>query len=186
MVRADRMEVRSSFQQRGAERVKGLERVFVSHCEGARHRSFSDLSWGRQYILGGAVPAAAAMKTSVKAFNSNFNKIMWKFGLCFRGSKQLSQILAMNFGSFTTRGHSPITWTFTPHSYRSLIDCISHHPLHQHSCSQWSRLHLFSISQSPSPNHTHTHTLHKPWTFSHSLPSTVSPATYQAFPSIPS
>ncbi len=48
----------------------------------------------------------------------------------------LSQILAMNFGSFTTRGHSPITWTFTPHSYRSLIDCISHHPLHQHSCSQ--------------------------------------------------
>ncbi len=68
----------------------------------------------------------------------------------------VSQILVMNFGSFTTRGHSPITWTFTPHSYRSLIDCISHHPLHQHSCSQWLRLHLFSISQSPS--HTHTHT----------------------------
>ncbi len=69
----------------------------------------------------------------------------------------LSQILVMNFGSFTTRGHSPITWTFTPHSYRSLIDCISHHPLHQHSCSQWLRLHLFSISQSPSHTHTHTH-----------------------------
>ncbi len=47
----------------------------------------------------------------------------------------VSQILAMNFCSFTTRGHSPITLTFTPHSYRSLIDCISHHPLHQHSCS---------------------------------------------------
>ncbi len=31
-----------------------------------------------------------------------------------------------------------------------------------------------NITQSPSPNHTHTHTLHKPWTFSHSLPSIVS------------
>ncbi len=92
----------------------------------------------------------------------------------------------MNFGSFTTRGHSPITWTFTPHSYRSLIDCISHHPLHQHSCSQWSRLHLFTISQSPSPNHTHTHThtLLKLWTFSYSLPSIVSPATLQSVLSI--
>ncbi len=66
-------------------------------------------------------------------------------------------------------------------SHRSLKDYISHHPLHQHSCLHWSRTHLQTITQSPSPNHTHTHTLHKPWTFSHSLPSIVSQSTYKAF-----
>ncbi len=86
------------------------------------------------------------------------NKKLANGSACFTSCSPMSQILAMNFCPFTTRGHSPITWTFTPHSYRSLIDCISHHPLHQHSCSHWSRLHLFTISQSPSPNHTHTHT----------------------------
>ncbi len=83
----------------------------------------------------------------------------------------MSQILTMDFCLFTTRGHSPITWTFTLHSIRSLIDCISHHPLHQHSCSHWSRLHLFTISQSPSPNHTHTHT----HTHTHYISSGLSP-----------
>ncbi len=51
--------------------------------------------------------------------------------------------------------HSPLEVTLPSHglshSYRSLIDCISHHSLHPHSCSQWSRLHLFTITQS----HTH-------------------------------
>ncbi len=82
----------------------------------------------------------------------------------------MSQIQAMNFASHHTVSH------------RSLKDYISHHPLHQHSCLHWSRTHLQTITQSPSPNHTHTHTLHKPWTFSHSLPSIVSLATYKAFP----
>ncbi len=81
----------------------------------------------------------------------------------------LSQIQAMNFASHHTVSH------------RSLKDYISHHPLHQHSCLHWSRTHLQTITQSPSPNHTHTHTLHKPWTFSHSLPSIVSQSTYKAF-----
>ncbi len=66
------------------------------------------------------------------------------------------------------------------HSYRSLKDYIPHHPLHQHSCLHWSRTHLNTISQSSSPNHTHTHTLHKPWTFSHSLPSIVSQLPFQS------
>ncbi len=85
--------------------------------------------------------------------------------------------------------HSPLEVTHPSHglshhtvSHRSLKDYISHHPLHQHSCLHWSRTHLQTITQSPSPNHTHTHTLHKPWTFSHSLPSIVSLATYKAFP----
>ncbi len=82
----------------------------------------------------------------------------------------VSQIQAMNFASHHTVSH------------RSLKDYISHHTLHQHSCLHWSRTHLQTITQSPSPNHTHTHTLHKPWTFSHSLPSIVSLATYKAFP----
>ncbi len=81
----------------------------------------------------------------------------------------MSQIQAMNFASHHTVSH------------RSLKDYISHHPLHQHSCLHWSRTHLQTITQSPSPNHTHTHTLHKPWTFSHSLPSIVSQSTYKAF-----
>ncbi len=61
-----------------------------------------------------------------------------------------------------TSGYSPPEVTYPSHwlshhtvSHRSLKDCISHHPLHQHSCSHWSRLHLRTISQSPSPNHTH-------------------------------
>ncbi len=101
-----------------------------------------------------------------------------------------SRILAMNFGSFTTRGHSPITWTFTPHSYRSLIDCISHHPLHQHSCST-----DHACTCLPSHNHhhpiTHTHTPHTPHTYISSalspthLPGIVSPLTLQSVSSLP-
>ncbi len=93
----------------------------------------------------------------------------------------LSQIQAMNFAPLTTRGHSPITWTFTQsvtdHSRTTfpIIHCTNTAVCtdHAHTCKQ-------------SPNHhhpiTHTHTLHKPWTFSHSLPSIVSLATYKAFP----
>ncbi len=83
--------------------------------------------------------------------------------------QHVSQIQAMNFASHHTVSH------------RSLKDYISHHPLHQHSCLHWSRTHLQTITQSPSPNHTHTHTLHKPWTFSHALPSIVSQSTYKVF-----
>ncbi len=61
-----------------------------------------------------------------------------------------------------TSAHSPQEVTHPSHwlshytdSYRSLRNYISHHPLHWHSCSHWSRLHLRTISQSPSPNHTH-------------------------------
>ncbi len=103
---------------------------------------------------------------------------VWK-PLLGGGGGAMSRIVAMNIVPLTTRGHSSITGLSL--SYRSLIDYISHQSLHPHSCSQLSRLHLISISQSPSPNHTHTHTLHKPWTFSHSLPSIVSLSAYQAF-----
>ncbi len=63
------------------------------------------------------------------------------------------------------------------YAYMLSIEFGTFEPGHQHSCSQLSRLHLFSISQSPSPNHTHTHThthtLFKLWTFCHSRPSIV-------------
>ncbi len=69
----------------------------------------------------------------------------------------------MNFGSFTTRGHSPITWTFTPHGYRSHTDYISHQS--QHYTITWFQSQLLPISITPAPHsllyisslHTHTH-----------------------------
>ncbi len=68
---------------------------------------------------------------------------------------QLSRILAMNFRPIAIRGHLCTTLTLTPHyCCHSPLNCISHHPLHRHSCSHWSRTHLRTISQSPSPNHT--------------------------------
>ncbi len=96
----------------------------------------------------------------------------------------MSQIQAMNFAPLTTRGHSPITWTFTPHSQSQITQGL-HFPSST-APTQLSALithtpannHPITITQS----HTHTHTLHKPWTFSHSLPSIVSLATYKAFP----
>ncbi len=39
---------------------------------------------------------------------------MWSVWKPLLGGGAMSQILAMNFCPFTTRGHSPITWTFTP------------------------------------------------------------------------
>ncbi len=67
----------------------------------------------------------------------------------------MSRILAMNFRPIATRGHLCITLTLTPHyCCHSPLNCISHHPLHRHSCSHGSRTHLRTISQSPSPNHT--------------------------------
>ncbi len=55
----------------------------------------------------------------------------------------------MNIAPLTTRCHSSITGL--SHTYRSLLDYISHHSLHPHSCPRSSRLHLFTIIQS----HTH-------------------------------
>ncbi len=81
------------------------------------------------------------------------------------GGGAMSQILAMNFCSFTTRGHSSITLTFTPHSYISPKDYISHHPLHwrrTHNWLHWSHTADF-----------HLHTLYKAWTFSLWSPSIV-------------
>lgn len=65
-VRADQVEVKRSFQQRGAERVKGLESVLCLIV--------------KEYIHGGAVPVAA-MKTSVKPLNLNFNKTEERTGV---------------------------------------------------------------------------------------------------------
>ncbi len=68
---------------------------------------------------------------------------------------RLSRILSMQFRSLTTRGHSFTTLTLTPHyCCHSPSNCISHHPLHWHSCSHWSRSHLRTLTQSLSPNHT--------------------------------
>ncbi len=61
------------------------------------------------------------------------------------GGGAMSQILAMNFCSLTTRGHSSIILTFTPHRQLHITQ----------------RLHF--------PSHTadfHLHTLYKAWTFS--------------------
>ncbi len=99
----------------------------------------------------------------------------------------MSRIQAMNFAPLTTRGHSPITWTFTPHSQSQITQGL-HFPSST-APTQLSALithtpannHPITITQS----HTHTHTLHKPWTFSHSRPSIVSQSTYKAFPSFP-
>ncbi len=68
----------------------------------------------------------------------------------------LSRILAMNFPSFTTRGHSPITWTFTQLqiTHRTafpIIHCTNTAVHNYHACTCF-----------PSHNHhhpiTHTHT----------------------------
>ncbi len=68
----------------------------------------------------------------------------------------LSQILAMNFCSLTTRGHSPITWTLTPHSQLQITQGL-------HFPSSTAPTQLFALIRhtpennltSPSPNHTH-------------------------------
>ncbi len=65
------------------------------------------------------------------------------------GGGAMSRIVAMNIAPLTTRCHSSITGL--SHTYRSLLDYISHHSLHPHSCPRSSRLHLFTIIQS----HTH-------------------------------
>ncbi len=68
----------------------------------------------------------------------------------------MSQILAMNFCSLTTRGHSPITWTLTPHSQLQITQGL-------HFPSSTAPTQLFALIThtpennltSPSPNHTH-------------------------------
>ncbi len=90
-----------------------------------------------------------------------------------RGVNILSRIVAMNFASHTTRGHSPTTWTFTQLQIT--------HRLHFPSFTAPTQLFTI-ITLAPVHHHPITHTLHKPWTFSHTLPSIVSPAAYKAFP----
>ncbi len=89
----------------------------------------------------------------------------------------LSQILAMNFCSLTTRGHSPITVTFTPHRQLQITQGL-------HFPSSTAPTQLFTL------NHltitiTQSHTIYKLWTFSCSLLSIVSPATLQSVSSFP-
>ncbi len=76
----------------------------------------------------------------------------------------VSRILAMNFPSFTTRGHSPTTWTFTQLQIT--------HRLHFPSFTAPTQLFTI-ITLAPVHHHPITHTLHKPWTFSHTRPSIV-------------
>ncbi len=83
-------------------------------------------------------------------------------------------------GYVTNPGHE---LCFTPHSQSQITQGL-HFPSST-APTQLSALithtpannHPITITQS----HTHTHTLHKPWTFSHSLPSIVSQSTYKAF-----
>ncbi len=91
----------------------------------------------------------------------------------------LSRIQAMNFAPLTTRCHSSITGLFTQlqitqglHSPSStaptqLSALITHTP-------------EYNLPITITQSHTHTHTLHKPWTFSHSLPSIVSQLPFQS------
>ncbi len=78
----------------------------------------------------------------------------------------LSQIQAMNFWSFTSRGHSPITWTFTPHSQSQITQGL-HFPSST-APTQLSALithtpeNNLTITITQSHTHTHTHTLHNP------------------------
>ncbi len=88
-------------------------------------------------------------------------KSVWKPLL---GGGAMSRIVAMNFATHTTRGHSPTTWTFT----QLQITLRLHFP------SFTAPTQLFTIiTLAPVHHHPITHTLHKPWTFSHTLPSIV-------------
>ncbi len=87
----------------------------------------------------------------------------------------LSRIVAMNFWSLSTRCHSPTTWTFTQLQIT--------HRLHFPSVTAPTQLFTI-ISLAPVHHHPITHTLYKLWTFSHTLPSIVSPAMYKAFPEL--
>ncbi len=88
-------------------------------------------------------------------------KSVWKPLL---GGGAMSRIVAMNFASHTTRGHSPTTWTFTQLQIT--------HRLHFPSFTAPTQLFTI-ITLAPVHHHPITHTLHKPWTFSHTLPSIV-------------
>ncbi len=69
----------------------------------------------------------------------------------FYGSSLLSQILAMNFCSLTTRGHSPITLTFTPHSQLQITQGL-------HFPSSTAPTQLFALI-----THTPENNLTSPW-----------------------
>ncbi len=73
-------------------------------------------------------------------------------------SVTVSRIQAMNFAPLTTRGHSPITWTFTPHS-QSQITIGLHFPSST-APTQLCTDHAHTCKQSPNHHHpiTHTHT----------------------------
>ncbi len=75
------------------------------------------------------------------------------------------------------------TQSATDHSRTAfpIIHCTNTAVHNDHACTC-----LPSHNHHHPITHTHTHTLLKLWSFPYSLPSIVSPATYQAFPSIPS
>ncbi len=103
----------------------------------------------------------------------------------------MSQIQAMNFSSFTSRGHSPITWTFTPHSQSQITQGL-HFPSST-ALTQLSALitHTpetnltITITQSHTHTHTHTHYINSGLSHTHCW-VLFSLATVNAFPSLPS
>ncbi len=87
---------------------------------------------------------------------------LWGRSPHWLGSKptlSVSRIVAMNFPSFTTRGHSPITWTFTQlqSTHRTafpIIHCTNTAVHNYHACTCFpSHNHHHPIT------HTHTHTI---------------------------
>ncbi len=70
-------------------------------------------------------PSLPLFRLRSTALQESFRSV-WKPLL---GGGAMSRILAMNLQSLTTRGHS------ASQSHRSLLDYMSHHPLHPHSCS---------------------------------------------------
>ncbi len=93
----------------------------------------------------------------------------------------------MNFAPLTTRGHSPTTWTFTPHTQLQIT-----HRLHSPSVTALTQLfsiislHLFTIIQS------HTHYIssglsatHGRVLFSLATLQSVFPSFLSLFPCVP-
>ncbi len=70
----------------------------------------------------------------------------------------MSRILAMNFPSFTTRGHSPSTWTFTQLQITLRLHFPSFTaPTQLFTIITLAPVHHLSITIIQSHTHTHTH-----------------------------
>ncbi len=66
----------------------------------------------------------------------------------------------MNFCSLTTRGHSPITWTFTPHSQPQITQGL-HFPSSTAPTQLFTMITLapvYHLTITITQSHTHTHT----------------------------